>query len=123
MPDGWSPVDITARYYGDGSQPSSPGASTRLFARQVRFTQQRGRLRHSPPEVAVMAEEDAGAAGFELREAVERGIHRRAVVHVLRQPPPAPGAAEIAGIGGQHDLAGGKTQFQRLVSRGVTVGR
>jgi hypothetical protein len=70
-----------------------------------------------------VAEEDTGAALFELGEAVERGVHRAAVVHVFRQTPLAQGAAEIASIGSQHDLARGKPQFQRLVPRRVTVGR
>ena len=56
-----------------------------------------------------MAEKDACALGFERGEAVERGVHLVAVVDEARQSPLAQGAAEIAGIGSQHDVAPRKT--------------
>ena len=62
-------------------------------------------------------------AGFERREAVERGVHLLVVEGEARQAALAQGAAEIAAVGGQHDFARGQPQLQRLVARRVAVGR
>ena len=60
---------------------------------------------------------------FEAGELFERGQHRLAIVDVLRQSPLAQGAAEIAGIGRQHDFTASEPQLQRLVAGGVAMGR
>src|SRR5215831_11572824 len=57
-----------------------------------------------------------------MSEPCERGEHRLTVVYALRQPPLAQCPAEVASIGGKHDVSRGETHSQRLVTRRVAVG-
>jgi len=83
----------------------------------------RRRLRHGLPEFAVVAEEDASAPGLQRREALQGAMHLRAVVDAQRQAPLCERAAEIAGIGGEHDVAAGQAQLQRLMTGRMAEGR
>src|SRR5438105_884412 len=82
-----------------------------------------GRLRHRLPKFAVMPEKDPRAGRLAAGQLVERGEHGRAVMNAPRQSPLAQGPAEIAGVASEHDVARGEPYFQRLVARGMTVGR
>src|SRR6266436_7317159 len=81
------------------------------------------RLRHGFPELAVMPEKDAGAGRLETGQPVERREHRITVVDALRQPPFAQRSTEVAGIGGEDDIARAEPHLQGLVPRRMAVGR
>jgi MFS family permease len=50
---------------------AAPRKVRAVAGRAGKLADRRGRLRYGSPEVGVVAEEDARAAGFELREAIE----------------------------------------------------
>ena len=73
------------------------------------------------PELRVVAEKDASPAPFQRLQAIKRGQHRLAVVHVAWQAALAEGLTEVAGVRGEHDLTAIKPQPKGLVPRRVPV--
>src|SRR5207248_11492620 len=70
------------------------------------------RLRHGPPELRVVTEEDACAGFFQRLQPVERGQHRLSIVHIARKATLAQRLAEIAGVCREHDLPAVEPQPQ-----------
>src|SRR6516162_3774863 len=69
-----------------------------------------------------MPKKDAGASSLETSQPVEGVEHRLPIVNALWQPPLAQGPAEVAGIGGEHDVSRGEANSERLVTRRVAIG-
>src|ERR1700744_944295 len=77
----------------------------RTHERSPASCKRRRGLRHGAPEVGVVGEDDAPARLFERFEFVERSEHLFLVVGETRQAALAQRLAEIAGVGGEDDLA------------------
>ena len=69
-----------------------------------------------------MPKKDSGTVGLKAGQPVKGVEHRLPIVNALRQPPLAQSPAEIAGVGGEHDVSRGETHSQRLVTRRMAVG-
>src|SRR5580704_19346757 len=80
------------------------------------------RLGHVLPEIGVVSEEQLGPALLQRFETVERRQHLLAVIDKARQATLAQGAAEVAGVARQHDLALVGAHLEGLVARRVAVG-
>src|SRR6516164_9070038 len=65
----------------------------------------RRRLRHVVPELGIVAEEDLRPRRAQRPQALERPAHRLRIVDDRGQVQIVEGAAEVAGVGREHDRA------------------